>query len=76
MSPGGFLPAYLEHLVKLGLGLLEVPQDGEDGEHGREVVADDGFPGSRHDVLSFQHQPIQRILREWGEGTAHRGAGR
>lgn len=27
-------PTYLEHLVKLRLGLLEVPQDGEDSEHG------------------------------------------
>lgn len=49
---------YLEHLVKLRLGLLEVSQDGEDGEHGGEVMADDGFPGRGHYVLPFKHQPI------------------
>ena len=63
-------PTYLEHLVKLRLGLLEVPQDGEDSKHGREVVADDGLAGGHHNVLAFEHEPIQGVLREWGRGRA------
>lgn len=65
---------YLEHLVKLRLGLLEVPQDGKDCEHRGEIMADDGFPGSRHDVLPLKHQPIQCILEE-GQGACS-GRGR
>lgn len=63
-------PTYLEHLVKLRLGLLEVPQDGEDSEHGREVMADDGLAGGHHNVLAFEHEPVQGVLRERGRGRA------
>lgn len=67
---GSPAPTYLEHLVKLRLGLLEVPQNGEDGEHSREVVSDDGLAGSHHNVLAFEHEPVQGVLREGGRGRA------
>ena len=67
---GSPAPTYLEHLVKLRLGLLEVPQNGEDGEHSREVVSDDGLAGGHHNVLAFKHEPVQSVLREWGRGRA------
>lgn len=38
--------AYLQDLVKFWLHLLEMLKDGEDSEHSRIVVSDDGFPGS------------------------------
>lgn len=72
-SPRVFPPTYLKHLVKLGLGLLQVPQDGEDGEHRGEVMPNDGLPGRRHDVLPFEHQPVQRILRKQSKDVAHGG---
>lgn len=66
-------PTYLEHLVKLRLGLLEMPQDGEDSEHRREVMSNDGLPGGGHDVLPLKHQPIQRILRAGQGASSGRG---
>ena len=67
---GSPAPTYLEHLVKLRLGLLEVPQNGEDSEHSREVVSDDGLAGGHHNVLAFKHEPVQSVLREGGRGRA------
>lgn len=37
-------------------------EDGEDGEHRRVVVAHDGPASCRHNVVSFQHQVVQRFL--------------
>lgn len=66
---------HLEHLVNLGLGLLEVPQDGEDGENCGEVVSRDGLPGSGHNVLPLEHQPVQCVLREGQGHRSGRGQG-
>lgn len=46
-------------------------EDGEDGEDRRVVVAHYGPASCRHDVVSLQHQVVQRLL--WtDEGTGSR----
>lgn len=58
----------LQSGVKLRLVHLQVSEDGEDGEDGRVVVAHDGSASCRHNVVSLQHQVVQRLL--WtDEGT-------
>lgn len=48
--------------VKLRLVQLQMPQDGKDGENSRVVVTHDGSTSRRHDVVSLQHQVVQRLL--------------
>lgn len=52
----------LQSRVKLGLVHLQVSEDGEDGEDSRVVVAHNGPASRRYDVVSLQHQVVQRLL--------------
>ena len=63
--------AYLEGAVEVRLGVLQVLEDGEDGEDGRVVVPHDGPARRRHDVVSLQHQVVQRLL--WRGGGRSQG---
>lgn len=61
----------LQRRVELGLVHLQVSEDGKDGEDGRVVVAQYGSASGGHDVVSLQHQVVQRLL--WtDEGTGSR----
>lgn len=52
----------LQRGVELRLVHLQVPQDGEDGEDGGVVTSLDGSASGEHNVVSFQHQVVQRLL--------------
>lgn len=60
---GGPAQSDLQRGVELRLVHLQVAQDGEDGEDGGVVAALDGSASREHDVVSFQHQVVQRLLR-------------
>lgn len=61
MSRGA--PAHLQCGIEVGFGLFEVAQDGKDGEHGRVIVSHYGSTCRCDDVISIQHQIIQRLLQ-------------